>query len=249
MTYHGEGREIKMTAMTLAKNIVQMLVASGFELAVTYLPDIWEKIEGFWNNNTLAVIGPTACGKDSLIARLQGKPVPDIHINTGIPEAVESYWVKYDDGNGKRISFQAKKTLNVGGEEPDRDEYWGDVCKKANVIFYMLDAEKLVSTQAQTISRLNNDMRWLVSEIGGSKFPKVVIVLNKFDILLEGEESPDVQEAIKNIALPLLKIVSESAKKSLGTRKDALKGVKPLSTTDDYLFAQLFPPVLRAAVS
>lgn len=237
-----------MAQAELIKNLMQWFWQAGIEVAKNYIPQIWEAIQGFWNNKTLAVIGPTACGKDSLIARLKGKPVPDIHINTGMPESVESYKVHYATGDDEVISFKANKTLNVGGEEPDRDEYWGEVCQKADVVFYMLDAQKLAQSQSQTISRLNNDMRWLVSEMDGKKFPRLVIVLNKFDLLMT-DNKHDISECMNEVGLPLLRLVKEAAQKSLGNRRDNIKGVLPLSATDDYLFSQLFPPVLRAAAN
>lgn len=79
------------------KSIIEALLSAGIELAKEYGPQLWETIFSYWGHGkkTLAVIGPTACGKDSLIARLQGKPVPDIHINTGMPEDVAEYKVEY----------------------------------------------------------------------------------------------------------------------------------------------------------
>ena len=132
-----------MSAQTsLIKSIIEALISAGIELAREYAPQLWETISNYWaKGKTLAVIGPTACGKDSLIARLQGKPVPDIHINTGMPEDVAEYKVEYPIEGGKKISFTANKSRNVGGEEPDRDEHWSDVCQNADVISYMLDAQ------------------------------------------------------------------------------------------------------------
>lgn len=227
--------------------LLKMLLRAGVELAKEYTPTILEAIGDWWSNKTLAVIGPTACGKDSLLARLQGKPVPRLHINTGAPEAVEAYKVSYDLGPNEKVSFKANKTINVGGEENDREDYWSDVCRKADVVFYMIDAQRLRDEHDDFIRRIRQDMRWLAAEGFQKSDARLVIVLNKFDLLLDTQEPDDLAAAFANTAAPLAKEVQAIAVKELRAKSDCLKGVLPLSTTDGYLFSQLFPPILRAA--
>lgn len=238
-----------MSAQTsLIKSIIEALISAGIELAKEYGPQLWETISNYWaKGKTLAVIGPTACGKDSLIARLQGKPVPDIHINTGMPEDVAAYKVEYPIEGGKKISFTANKSRNVGGEEPDRDEHWADVCQNADVIFYMLDAQKVHAASTPTLSRLKNDMRWLAAELGNKNKFKLIIVLNKFDLLLGEEGLENFEKVMMEVGAPMINEIKNAAQKTLGVKKSHLGKVLPLCTTDGYLFGQLFPPLLLAA--
>lgn len=229
------------------KELFKLFIAAGWELAKEYTPEIMESIRGWWSNKTLAVIGPTACGKDSLLARLQGIPVPKRHINTGAPEEVKAYEVNYFLDNNEKVSFRANKTLNVGGEENDREDYWADVCKGADVVFYMVDAQRLRDEHDSFMRRIRQDMRWLAAEGLEKPGAKLIIVMNKFDLLLGGKDPENLEDAFINLGAPLANEVNEIAKKELKAKADSLKGVMPLSTTDGYLFSQLFPPILRVA--
>lgn len=229
------------------KELFKLLLEAGWELAKEYSPEIMKAIRGWWSNKTLAIIGPTACGKDSLLARLQGKPVPKQHINTGAPEEVKAYEINYSLDGGEEVSFKANKTLNVGGEENDREDYWADVCKGADVIFYMVDAQRLRDEHNSFMRRIQQDMRWLAAEGLNNPNAKLIIVLNKFDLLLDGKEPENLEDAFLNLGAPLATEVQNIAIKELKAKAECLKGVMPLSTTDGYLFSQLFPPILRAA--
>ena len=42
----------------------------------------------WWSGKKIAVIGPTASGKDSFLARLQNREIPEVHSNTPMGETV-----------------------------------------------------------------------------------------------------------------------------------------------------------------
>ena len=42
----------------------------------------------WWSGKKIAVIGPTASGKDSFLARLQNREIPEIHSNSPMGEKI-----------------------------------------------------------------------------------------------------------------------------------------------------------------
>lgn len=235
-----------MSETRIFSTILKALAAIALPVAAEFGMDLIEKMKLWFSGKTVAVIGGTASGKDSLLARLQGKQIPTMHINTGAPEIVEGFTVSYPIGNEK-VSFAVNKTKNVGGEEPDRDEYWLSVCEKADVIFYLIAADKWRTNEESAKSRLKNDMRWMAGELVTKPKQKVILIVNKFDVLLENS-SPDEFGSVLAKEWPLLKsAVEQAAQVGLGTQAGKLTAVVPLSMSDNYLFSQMFPNVLRAA--
>lgn len=216
-------------------DIFKQIAEWGFEYIVNNYFN-WEVIKKFFWGKRIAVIGPTACGKDSLIARLQGKPIPKQHLNTNAPENIEEYNLKYKIDKDNFIDLMAKKSINVGGEEPDREKYWYEACKDADIIFYMLDSSKFTSSKNNdaAIYRYKNDLRWI--NIFKHRFKnnvKIAIILNKIDLAIQNNE----------INLHYSKL-DEIARNEINHYSDYVCGIFFLSLTDDNLFQKFFPDIL-----
>lgn len=231
----------------ISKLFLTSLRNLGLKLAEEFLPEVWEFINAKFSGKTVAVIGPTASGKDSLIARLRGREIPEVHINTGAPEKVQKYSISYITPSGEDIKIYVKEGLNVGGEEPDRDDYWEDACKESDFIFYLLDAHRYKIQTREYTSRIKNDLRWLSSQLAKNTKAKVVVIVNKIDLLIQDGASLNEAESDSDIR-DVLDKVSQLTSEMLGSQAGRLKGVNPLSTKDSYYYSQLFPSILLAAI-
>jgi len=61
----------------------------------------------------IAVIGPTASGKDSFLARLQNQEIPQIHSNSPMGEKIKSFDVKLALSNRKVVDITCKGVINI----------------------------------------------------------------------------------------------------------------------------------------
>src|ERR1022692_3090320 len=70
----------------------------------------------WWSGKKIAVIGPTASGKDSFLARLQNREIPLVHSNSPMGETVTSFSVKLALSKHQVIDITCKGVINIGGE-------------------------------------------------------------------------------------------------------------------------------------
>jgi hypothetical protein len=70
----------------------------------------------WWSGKKIAVIGPTASGKDSFLARLQNKEIPEVHSNSAAGEKIKSFKVKLALSDNQVIDITCKGMINIGGE-------------------------------------------------------------------------------------------------------------------------------------
>ena len=211
---------------------------------------IWSKIKGL-EGKRIAVIGATASGKNSLIARLRSEKVPTEHAQTRGSETVHKYNIRFPVPGHKPIEFKALKSVNVGGEEDERDRFWAEACREADIVFYLVDVERLIADREATLKRFREDITWIRSEgLGGKNNGifksemKLAIVANKVDALQEIYKSDVDLQAVANATLSITGEIDAIAKSALGPAGAWLTGVYPLSITDDDLFTLLFSAIL-----
>jgi GTPase SAR1 family protein len=203
-----------------------------------------QKISG----KRIGVIGATASGKNSLITKLRGEVIDSEYSQTRGVESVSSYKVKFPVPGHNDIYFKASKSINVGGERDERDRHWAEACRSADIVFYLLDAKRLIDERDDTLFRFEEDVEWIAKtgiSTGKDKFKstmKLAIVLNKVDFFdYENNEIGDL-----NLKLaPILQEIDLRAKKILGTGEGWLLGVYPLSLTHDFLFRSLFLVMIK----
>lgn len=251
----------------LKGGIWAVLLNIGWELTQAYGPKIWKNIKAYWDRKNVAILGITGCGKDSLLARLQGREIPATHTTTQEAERRPSFQVEYSDGLGDTIYFKVTEGMNVGGESEHVDDYWADASKNADVIFYLVDTGRFlseighISTNLSTmdekdlrkaspsLKRLSHDMRFLVANpLSAKPESKLAIILNKIDLPLERAEGDTIAEKMQHYSQDLQHLktaVTKIADSGLGVHRNRLTGVFPLSCKDPEMFAQLFPVILR----
>jgi hypothetical protein len=94
----------------------------------------------WWSGRRIAVIGPVASGKDSFLARLRDREIPEEHVNSSMSEKIKSFRVNMALSPRRAIDITCKGVINTGGESDYRDapSGWLSVCKDADVVFYVM---------------------------------------------------------------------------------------------------------------
>ena len=142
----------------------------------------------WWSGKKIAVIGPTASGKDSFLARLRNKEMPEVHSNSAMGEKIKSFKVKLALSDRRVIDITCKGMVNIGGEADYRDmpSGWPSVCKDANVVFYMMTVEDLSAKRFLRGRRIRQDLDWLLTALPELKRDTLIhILINKIDKKIE----------------------------------------------------------------
>jgi hypothetical protein len=142
----------------------------------------------WWSGKKIAVIGPTASGKDSFLARLQNRDIPRVHSSSPMGEKVKSFPVKLALSHRQVIDITCKGVINVGGETDYRDapSGWLAVCKDADVIFYVMTVRDLFEKRFLKGRRIRQDLDWLMTALPHLKRDALIhILINKVDEEIE----------------------------------------------------------------
>jgi len=142
----------------------------------------------WWAGKKIAVIGPTASGKDSFLARLQNQEIPRVHSNSAMGEKVKSFPVKLALSSRQVVDITCKGVVNIGGEADYRDapSGWLAVCKDADVVFYIMTVNDLAEGKFLRGRRVRQDLDWLLTAMPYLKPGALVhILINKIDAMIE----------------------------------------------------------------
>lgn len=235
----------------ICKGIKEIDKATGAgDSVVRLFGYLWNRMKGL-EGKRIAVIGATASGKNSLIARLKSEKIPTEHAQTRGTETVGKYDIRFPVPGNKAIEFTALKSVNVGGEEDERDRFWAGACRASDIVFYLVDVKRLIVDREATLKRVREDIVWIRSEgLGGKNNGifksemKLAIIANKVDALEDVYKGDVDLDLIKNSTLSITQQIEAVAKSALGPAGPWLTGVYPLSILDDDLFTLLFSAIL-----
>lgn len=227
------------------EKFVSMLVSAVFKEALERVPEVWQKAKEWWSGKTIAVIGPTASGKNSMFNRLKKIPPPSEHVQTRGAEQVGKIEIDWTLPDSTKFSMTCKKNINVGGEVDERERYWEQSCTGADVIFYLVDGSKLVLDQGTTLIRVRDDIKWLAKKIHSFK-PGVVIhiLINKIDIAITAKSKDAAREEMISLFAPGIHGLETLLQGVLGKYNKMISGVTPISMLDDYYFRYYFSEAL-----
>src|SRR5665811_714532 len=124
-----------ITEILAAKTVLQVfLLLTSIMSTNKQVRRLVKAARNWWTGKKIAVIGPTASGKDSFLARLQNREIPKVHSNSPMGERVKSFRVKLTLSHHKAIDIYCKGVINIGGETDYRDapSGWLAVCKDAD---------------------------------------------------------------------------------------------------------------------
>lgn len=164
------------------------LLLTSFPQTSKHLTRLVKGALEWWSGKKIAVIGPTASGKDSFLARLQNREIPRVHSNSAMGEKVKSFPVKMALSDRRAIDITCKGVVNIGGEADYRDtpSGWLSVCQDADVVFYMMTVSDLSRKRFLKGRRIREDLDWLLTAMPHLKPGALVhILINKIDQKIE----------------------------------------------------------------
>jgi hypothetical protein len=233
-----------------------MLTTFRVFLLLTSFPGVGEHlmrlVQGaldWWSGKKIAVIGPTASGKDSFLARLQNVEIPRVHTNSTIGEKIKSFDVKLALSNRKIIDITCKGVINIGGEADYRDapSGWLSVCKDADVIFYMMTVNDLSGKRYLKGRRVRQDLDWLQTALPHLKAGALIhILINKID---EKIESHTDYLALAGELAQELGALDRSVRSVLHPYEARYTGATLISMKDKQIYTRAINIVLRAVYS
>ncbi|WP_322047413.1 GTPase domain-containing protein [Paraburkholderia sp. J67] len=208
-------------------------------------PEWFSSVKNWWTGKTIAIIGPTASGKNSMFNQLRHQPVPEEHIQTRGAEKVKDFDFKWTlPGSDEFVEFKCRRALNIGGEADERDRYWLQACEEADVIFYLFDSARFKTDEKATLQRFRDDMQWLRANLRHCKRTvSVHLLANKIDIAF----GPDLRAASADKAMKdLVRLIEELTEETLGSefKGSRVTGVTPICTRHETLFGEYFAGAL-----
>lgn len=231
----------------LLEKAVGAIVMALTKVAIDKVPGMYKGLVDWWNGKSIAIIGPTASGKNSFFNKLSGDIVPTDHIQTRGAENVKTFNISWPLPNKSEVKFKCKNSINVGGEIDERERFWLQSCKEADVIFYLVDFDKLTNDTENTMRRIKSDFKWIASNI--PKFKKesaLFIIINKMDLIFDGSVDPStIEEQLTSALTVHRENLDDATQKTLGSYTSRISGLSPMSMTDSHIFSICFTSVLQ----
>jgi len=203
----------------------------------------------WWEGKKIAVVGPTAAGKDSFLARLQNREIPQVHSNSAMGEKVKSFPVKLVLSNRQVVDITCKGVINIGGETDYRDDPsgWLAVCKDADVVFYVMTVDDLTRKRFLRGRRIRQDLDWLLTALPQLKPGALIhILINKIDG--EIENHTDYELLARELAQHLAQL-DETVRTVLHPYEARYTGATLISMKNKQIYTRAINTVLRAVYS
>jgi hypothetical protein len=236
--------------------MMPMLTTFRVFLLLTSFPGVGEHlirlVKGaldWWSGKKIAVIGPTASGKDSFLARLQNQEIPQIHSNSPMGEKIKSFDVKLALSNRRVIDITCKGVINIGGETDYRDapSGWLSVCMDADVIFYVMTVNDLSGKRFLKGRRIRQDLDWLQSALPHLKQDVLIhILINKIDEQIESHT--DYQALAEELAQEIAAL-DRTVRNVLHPYEARYTGATLISMKDKQIYTRAINIVLRSVYS
>jgi len=223
----------------------KLISVSVIKDIIKIFPDGWNKTREWWRGKNIAIIGATASGKDAMFNMLRNEEISNEHNQTRGLNNLSNFKLVHKLPNGDVIDFQLKKCKNVGGEEDQRDDFWYDACNKSDIIFYLIDINKLKNNPTFLKQRIKDDFKWISENISQFSHNKACyIFLNKVDLLIKDIPVEKQEEFLKKELQEHIDEVQDYAEKILGRYSNRIKGIQPISMIDKYTFKKYFSQAL-----
>lgn len=143
--------------MPLPIAAVWIAVAVATALAGTTIAVKWDDVVVALKGKRLAVLGARGVGKTHLLKFLTSGSIPADYKQTVAPEKAPSRRFHLDG-----LDLKVKESLDVSGDKAAYAE-WKELHDQADVVFYLLRADRLIAGDRNVEQRVRDDMR----HIGG----------------------------------------------------------------------------------
>jgi hypothetical protein len=203
----------------------------------------------WWSGKKIAVIGPTAGGKDSFLARLRNQEIPRVHSNSTMGETVKTFDVKLALSNRQVVEITCKGVINIGGETEYRDDPsgWLSVCRDADVVFYLMTVDDLTQKRFLKGRRIRQDLDWLLTAMPHLKQGALIhILINKIDREIESHTD---YRALATELSQELGALDRTVKSVLHPYEQQYTGATLISMKNKQIYTRAINIVFRAVYS
>jgi len=200
----------------------------------------------WWQGKKIAVIGPTAAGKDSFLARLRNEEIPRVHANSAMGEKVKAFDVKLALASHQVVDITCKGVINIGGETDYRDDPsgWLAVCQDSDVVFYVMTVDDLAKKRFLKGRRIRQDLDWLLTAMPHLKDSALIhILINKID---EEIESHTDYRALAGELAQELAALDRTVKNVLHPYERSYTGATLISMKNKQIYTRAINTVFRA---
>jgi hypothetical protein len=98
--------------------------------------DKWKSFKDWWDGKCIAIIGPTASGKNSLFNKLKGSEAPTTHVQTRGTEEIGTFDFHWPLPGKGEVKFTCRRSINEG--KPTNAIGTTESCSGSDVIFIWL---------------------------------------------------------------------------------------------------------------
>lgn len=218
---------------------VPVLIGIAILLAGTTIAVKWDDIVIALRGKRLAVLGARGVGKTHLVKFLTTGAIPAEYKQTVAPEKTSSRRFSLKD-----LDLKVKETLDLSGDKAAYAE-WKELHDEADVVFYLLRADRLIAGDRDVEGRVRDDLRhisgWLEAR---SPRPRFFIIGTHcdFDAEFQSTSADKIGDYVDKFRR--LPIVSELVARAGGAQqaKVVLGSMKTVQDTEALVY-QVFMQV------
>jgi GTPase SAR1 family protein len=157
--------------------IAALALVIGIPAFVFALPQIFGSVSALWAGKKLAIFGPQAVGKTTLLHYLRGEAVPRFHIPTigaSVPGRIAL------DLKGDRTVYFVAMVVDVGGEFRQQSPLFGTIIRMGSFIFWIPVIRRLnepaLSTSLKRIKRCPRTCSTAIFDSGRSRYSSIRLI-------------------------------------------------------------------------
>ncbi len=133
--------------------LIGIAIGIAGAIAGAIAEEIWDKIVIFFKGKRVAVFGARGVGKTHLIKFLTTGTIPAEYKQTIAPEKAPSRRFSL-----KELGIKVKETQDLSGDKAAYAE-WKKLHDEADVVFYLLRADRLIAGDVNVETRVRDDLR------------------------------------------------------------------------------------------
>lgn len=218
---------------------VPVLIGIAILLAGTTIAVKWDDIVIALRGKRLAVLGARGVGKTHLVKFLTTGAIPAEYKQTVAPEKASSRRFSLKD-----LDLKVKETLDLSGDKAAYAE-WKELHDEADVVFYLLRADRLIAGDRDVEGRVRDDLRHISGWLEGrSPRPRFFIIGTHcdFDAEFQSTSADKIGDYVDKFRR--LPIVSELVARAGGAQqaKVVLGSMKTVQDTEALVY-QVFMQV------
>jgi hypothetical protein len=213
--------------------LIWIVVGVASLLVGTAVAISWDKVVKALKGKQIAVLGARGVGKTHLIQFLTLGSIPEEYKQTVAPEKTPSRRFQLRD-----LDLKVSESLDVSGDKAAYN-LWKELHQKADVVFYLLRADRLIAGDAIVEARVREDLKHIHSWRKEATSPPRLFIIGThcdLDPKFAGQSAPDFGNYVDKFQN--LDTVMELVAQGGGTQqvKIVLGSMKSVETTEALVY-------------